>query len=63
MQVKVGWINGDYEEEGKRLKDEKSGVVKVEGEIELGTGRERERECWWVGVWGVPGEGGGGGGG
>ena len=38
-------------------------MVKVEGEIELGTGRERE--CWWVGVWGVgrSQEGGGGRGG
>ena len=35
-------------------------MVKVEGEIELGTGRQRE--CWWVGVWGVgrSQEGGGG---
>ena len=35
-------------------------MVNVEGEIDLGTGRE----CWWVGVGGVgrSQEGGGGGG-
>ena len=59
MQVKVGWINGDYEQEGRRLRDEKLGVVKVEREIVLGTGRQRESVLVGGGVrgWEKPGGG------